>query len=149
LARAQLKSRGQFYAYLYLLFIAIDMVILNGLLTMGVMMMSLTTMALPLKIIAFVLVDGWTIPSSRPLKPITQREILNTHPADTDCRGLIAAKIYPEYLPYRTDEKSQVIDARYPLSYESLHQTRKTWRHRVTNRKARHRARACDPERKI
>jgi type III secretion protein R len=45
---------------LYLPFIVIDLVVSNILLAMGMMMVSPTTISLPLKLFLFVLVDGWT-----------------------------------------------------------------------------------------
>lgn len=45
---------------LYLPFIAIDLIISNILLAMGMMMVSPMTISLPLKILLFVLMDGWT-----------------------------------------------------------------------------------------
>jgi len=45
---------------LYLPFIAIDLVISNILLAMGMMMVSPMTISLPFKLLLFVLVDGWT-----------------------------------------------------------------------------------------
>lgn len=44
---------------LYLPFIAIDLIVSNVLLAMGMMMMSPMTIALPLKLLVFVLVGGW------------------------------------------------------------------------------------------
>ena len=40
-------------------FIAIDLIISNILLAMGMMMVSPTTISLPFKLLLFVLVDGW------------------------------------------------------------------------------------------
>lgn len=45
---------------LYLPFIAIDLVVSNILLAMGMMMVSPLTISLPFKLFLFVLVDGWT-----------------------------------------------------------------------------------------
>jgi type III secretion protein R len=45
---------------LYLPFIAIDLIISNILLAMGMMMVSPMTISLPFKLLLFVLVDGWT-----------------------------------------------------------------------------------------
>lgn len=45
---------------LYLPFIAIDLVVSNILLAMGMMMVSPMTISLPFKLLLFVLVDGWT-----------------------------------------------------------------------------------------
>ncbi len=45
---------------LYLPFIAIDLIISNILLAMGMMMVSPLTISLPFKLFLFVMVDGWT-----------------------------------------------------------------------------------------
>ncbi|MDE1460988.1 type III secretion system export apparatus subunit SctR [Spartinivicinus poritis] len=45
---------------LYLPFIAIDLIISNILLAMGMMMVSPVTISLPFKLLLFVLLDGWT-----------------------------------------------------------------------------------------
>lgn len=45
---------------LYLPFIAIDLIISNLLLAMGMVMMSPMTISLPLKLFLFVMIDGWT-----------------------------------------------------------------------------------------
>ncbi|MBF0100933.1 MAG: type III secretion system export apparatus subunit SctR [Desulfobacterales bacterium] len=45
---------------LYLPFIAIDLVVSNILLAMGMMMVSPMTISLPFKLLLFVLLDGWT-----------------------------------------------------------------------------------------
>ncbi|MCQ2367814.1 MAG: type III secretion system export apparatus subunit SctR [Kiritimatiellae bacterium] len=46
---------------IYLPFIAIDIIISNILLAMGMMMVSPVTISLPFKLLLFVIVDGWTI----------------------------------------------------------------------------------------
>ena len=45
----------------YLPFIAIDIIISNILLAMGMMMVSPVTISLPFKLLLFVMVDGWTL----------------------------------------------------------------------------------------
>ncbi|MGU3845577.1 SctR family type III secretion system export apparatus subunit VscR, partial [Vibrio diabolicus] len=45
---------------LYLPFIAIDLIVYNLLLAMGMMMVSPMTISLPFKLLLFVLLDGWT-----------------------------------------------------------------------------------------
>ncbi len=45
---------------LYLPFIAIDLIISNILLAMGMMMVSPMTISLPFKLLLFVLIDGWS-----------------------------------------------------------------------------------------
>ncbi|HTK03079.1 MAG TPA: EscR/YscR/HrcR family type III secretion system export apparatus protein, partial [Bordetella sp.] len=45
---------------LYLPFIIIDLIVSNVLLAMGMMMVSPVTIAIPLKLFLFVMLDGWT-----------------------------------------------------------------------------------------
>ena len=45
---------------LYLPFVVIDLVVSNILLALGMMMVSPSTISLPLKLLLFVMVDGWT-----------------------------------------------------------------------------------------
>lgn len=56
----ELTSAFQIGFLLYLPFIAIDLVVANILLAMGMMMVSPVTISLPFKLLLFVLVDGWT-----------------------------------------------------------------------------------------
>jgi type III secretion protein R len=44
---------------LYLPFVAIDLIISNILLALGMMMVSPMTISLPFKLLLFVLLDGW------------------------------------------------------------------------------------------
>ena len=44
---------------IYLPFIAIDIIVSNILLAMGMMMVSPMTISLPFKLLLFVVVDGW------------------------------------------------------------------------------------------
>jgi flagellar biosynthetic protein FliP len=46
---------------LFVPFILIDLVVATVLMSMGMMMMPPATIALPLKILLFVLVDGWEL----------------------------------------------------------------------------------------
>jgi type III secretion protein R len=46
---------------IYLPFFVIDLVTSNILLAMGMMMLSPLTIALPLKLLLLVMVDGWTL----------------------------------------------------------------------------------------
>jgi type III secretion protein R len=57
---SELTDAFQIGFLLYLPFIAIDMVVSNILLAMGMMMVSPMTISLPFKMMLFVLVDGWT-----------------------------------------------------------------------------------------
>jgi type III secretion protein R len=56
----ELTSAFQIGFLLYLPFIAIDLIVSNILLAMGMMMVSPMTISLPFKLLLFVLVDGWT-----------------------------------------------------------------------------------------
>lgn len=55
----ELTKAFQIGFVLYLAFIAIDLIISNILLAMGMMMVSPTTISLPFKILLFVTLDGW------------------------------------------------------------------------------------------
>jgi len=56
----ELTSAFQIGFLLYLPFIAIDLIVSNILLAMGMMMVSPMTISLPFKLLLFVLIDGWT-----------------------------------------------------------------------------------------
>lgn len=58
-ALTELKSAFKIGFYIYLPFLIIDMLVSNILLALGMMMMSPITIALPIKLILFVLMDGW------------------------------------------------------------------------------------------
>lgn len=47
--------------YFFLPFVAIDLIVSNILLAMGMMMVSPMTLSLPFKLLVFVLVDGWSL----------------------------------------------------------------------------------------
>jgi type III secretion protein R len=57
---SELTAAFQIGFLLYLPFIAIDMIVSNILLAMGMMMVSPMTISLPFKMMLFVLIDGWT-----------------------------------------------------------------------------------------
>lgn len=57
----QLKSAFEVGVLIYLPFFVIDLVVSNILLAMGMMMLSPLTIALPLKLLLLVMVDGWTV----------------------------------------------------------------------------------------
>jgi len=57
---SELKSAFEIGFLLYLPFIAIDLIISNILLAMGMMMVSPMTISLPFKLLLFVMLDGWT-----------------------------------------------------------------------------------------
>ena len=56
---SELKTAFQIGFIVYLPFLIIDMVVASLLMSMGMMMMSPVMVALPFKIMLFVLVDGW------------------------------------------------------------------------------------------
>lgn len=57
---SELTSAFQIGFLIYLPFVAIDLIVSNILLAMGMMMVSPMTISLPFKLLLFVLVDGWT-----------------------------------------------------------------------------------------
>lgn len=58
---SELRTAFQMGFLLFVPFILIDLVVATMLMSMGMMMMPPTTIALPLKILLFVLVDGWEL----------------------------------------------------------------------------------------
>ena len=56
---SELKTAFQIGFMIYIPFIVIDMIVASTLMSMGMMMMSPVMVALPFKIMLFVLVDGW------------------------------------------------------------------------------------------
>jgi type III secretion protein R len=58
---SQLKTSFEIGVLIYLPFFVIDLVVSNILLAMGMMMLSPLTIALPIKLLLLVLVDGWTV----------------------------------------------------------------------------------------
>ena len=58
---SELTKAFQIGFLVYLPFIAIDIIVSNILLAMGMMMVSPVTISLPFKLLLFVLVDGWTM----------------------------------------------------------------------------------------
>ena len=58
---SELKSAFQIGFLIFIPFLIIDMVVASVLMSMGMMMMSPVIVALPFKIMLFVLVDGWTL----------------------------------------------------------------------------------------
>lgn len=59
-ALTEIKNAFEIGFYLYLPFILIDLVVSNILLALGMMMMSPVTISLPIKLILFVAIDGWS-----------------------------------------------------------------------------------------
>jgi type III secretion protein R len=58
---SQLKAAFEIGVLIYLPFFVIDLVTSNILLAMGMMMLSPLTIALPIKLLLLVMIDGWTI----------------------------------------------------------------------------------------
>ena len=58
---SELTKSFQIGFLVYLPFIAIDIIVSNILLAMGMMMVSPVTISLPFKLLLFVMVDGWTL----------------------------------------------------------------------------------------
>ena len=58
---SELSKSFQIGFLVYLPFIAIDIIISNILLAMGMMMVSPVTISLPFKLLLFVMVNGWTL----------------------------------------------------------------------------------------
>ncbi len=57
----ELKTAFQIGFLLFLPFLVIDMVVASVLMSLGMMMLSPMLIALPFKILLFVLVDGWSM----------------------------------------------------------------------------------------
>jgi len=60
-ALSEIKSEFKIGFYLYLPFVVIDLLISSILLSLGMMMMSPITISVPIKLILFVVLDGWTL----------------------------------------------------------------------------------------
>lgn len=58
---SQLKAAFEIGVLIYLPFFVIDLVVSNILLAMGMMMLSPLTIALPIKLLLLVIIDGWTV----------------------------------------------------------------------------------------
>ena len=58
---SELKTAFQIGFVVFIPFLIIDMVVASVLMSMGMMMVSPTTIALPFKLMLFVLVDGWQL----------------------------------------------------------------------------------------
>jgi type III secretion protein R len=58
---SEVKAAFEIGVLIYLPFFVIDLVVSNILLAMGMMMLSPLTIALPLKLLLLVMVDGWTL----------------------------------------------------------------------------------------
>lgn len=58
---SELRAAFQIGFVIFLPFLLIDLIVSSVLMALGMMMMPPTTVALPLKILMFILVDGWTV----------------------------------------------------------------------------------------
>jgi flagellar biosynthetic protein FliP len=58
---SELKTAFQIGCMLFIPFMVVDLVVASVLMAMGMMMLSPLVISLPLKILLFVLVDGWTL----------------------------------------------------------------------------------------
>ncbi|MEY4922173.1 MAG: type secretion apparatus protein YscR/HrcR family [Pseudomonadota bacterium] len=60
-ALSEIKSAFEIGFYIYLPFVVIDLIISSILLALGMMMMSPVTISVPIKLILFVAIDGWSL----------------------------------------------------------------------------------------
>lgn len=60
-ALTEIKNAFRIGFYLYLPFVVIDLVVSSVLLALGMMMMSPVTISVPIKLILFVAMNGWTL----------------------------------------------------------------------------------------
>jgi type III secretory pathway component EscR len=60
-ALSEIKNSFKIAFYLYLPFVVIDLVISSILLALGMMMMSPVVISVPVKLILFVALDGWSV----------------------------------------------------------------------------------------
>ncbi|MEQ5205335.1 EscR/YscR/HrcR family type III secretion system export apparatus protein, partial [Providencia rettgeri] len=60
-ALSEIKPVFEIGFYIYLPFVVIDLVISSILLALGMMMMSPVTISVPVKLILFVAIDGWSL----------------------------------------------------------------------------------------
>jgi flagellar biosynthesis protein FliP len=58
---SELRTAFQMGFLLFVPFVLVDLVVATVLMSMGMMMMPPATVSLPLKILLFVLVDGWSL----------------------------------------------------------------------------------------
>jgi flagellar biosynthetic protein FliP len=58
---SELRTAFQMGFLIFVPFILIDLVVATVLMSMGMMMMPPTTISIPLKLLLFVLVDGWSL----------------------------------------------------------------------------------------
>lgn len=60
-ALSEIKDSFRIGFYLYLPFVVVDLLISSVLLALGMMMMSPITLSVPIKLVLFVVLDGWTL----------------------------------------------------------------------------------------
>lgn len=58
---SELRAAFQIGFFIFLPFVLIDLVVSSVLMSLGMMMLPPTTIALPLKVLMFVLIDGWAL----------------------------------------------------------------------------------------
>ena len=58
---SEMKTAFEIGFLLFLPFLVVDMVVSSVLMSMGMMMLPPAMVSLPLKILLFVMVDGWTL----------------------------------------------------------------------------------------
>lgn len=58
---SEIKDSFRIGFYLYLPFVVVDLLISSVLLALGMMMMSPITLSVPIKLVLFVVLDGWTL----------------------------------------------------------------------------------------
>lgn len=71
-ALTELRDAFRIGFYLYLPFIVVDLIVSNVLLALGMMMMSPVTISVPIKLILFVALDGWTLVAKDLVQPYMQ-----------------------------------------------------------------------------
>lgn len=60
-ALSEIKSAFKIAFYIYLPFVIVDLLVSSILLSLGMMMMSPVMISIPIKLILFVVLDGWTL----------------------------------------------------------------------------------------
>ncbi|ANI31730.1 type III secretion system protein [Yersinia entomophaga] len=60
-ALSEIKSAFKIGFYLYLPFVVVDLLISSILLALGMMMMSPVTISVPIKLVLFIVLDGWSL----------------------------------------------------------------------------------------
>ncbi|WP_258089436.1 EscR/YscR/HrcR family type III secretion system export apparatus protein [Serratia liquefaciens] len=60
-ALSEIKSAFKIGFYLYLPFVVVDLLISSILLALGMMMMSPVTISVPIKLLLFIVLDGWSL----------------------------------------------------------------------------------------